>query len=63
MEKIMLLEMVRRSKRVEFEELNNRFERFFKEEFIDTPIDEEYQREFNELLRKYKKMEKELETL
>ena len=28
MEKSTLLEMVRRSKRVEFEELNNRFERF-----------------------------------
>ena len=60
MEKVILVEMVRRSKRVEFEELDKRFERFFKDEFVGTPIDLEYQREFNELLEKYNKIEKEL---
>ena len=51
--KELLMETVRRSKRVEFEELDKRFERFFKDEFVDTPIDLEYQREFKELLEKY----------
>ena len=60
MDKTILLEMVRRSKRVEFEELDRRFERFFKDEFVDTPIDLEYQREFKELLEKYNTMEKEI---
>ena len=39
MEKVILVEMVRRSKRVEFEELDKRFERFFKDEFVGTPIE------------------------
>ena len=61
--KELLMETIRRSKRVEFEELDKWFERFFKDEFVDTPIDLEYQREFKELLEKYNSIEKQIKEM
>ena len=61
--KELLMETIRRSKRVEFEELDKRYARFFKDEFVDTPIDLEYQREFKELLEKYNSIEKQIKEM
>ena len=58
-----VLAIVKREKRERFESLEKKYEEFFKEEFINTEIDAQYQEEFNELQNKYNPIIKELEMM
>ena len=58
-----VLAIVKREKIERFESLDKKYEEFFKEEFINTEIDAQYQEEFKELQNKYNPIIKELEMM
>ena len=60
---IEVLEIVKREKNAKFEALDKKYEEFFKDEYIDTEIDRQYQEEFKELQDKYLPIIKELEMM
>ncbi len=57
------LAIVKREKNAKFEALDKKYEEFFKDEYVDTEIDRQYQEEFKELQEKYLPIIKELEMM
>ncbi len=55
-----ILKVVNLQKDLEFSELDKKYAKYFKEEYIDTPIDYKYQEEFKELQSKYHELTKPL---
>ena len=60
---IEVLEIVKREKNAKFEALYKKYEEFFKDEYVDTEIDRQYQEEFKTLQDKYLPIIKELEMM
>ena len=58
-----ILKIVNKQKDLEFSELDKKYSKYFKEEYIDTPIDYKYQEEFKELQTKYHELTKPLKEL
>ena len=57
------LAIVKREKNAKIEALDKKYEEFFKDEYVDTEIDRQYQEEFKELQEKYLPIIKELEMM
>ena len=57
------LAIVKREKNAKFEALDKKYEEFFKDEYVDTEIERQYQEEFKELQEKYLPIIKELEMM
>ena len=58
-----VLGIVRREKNAKFEALDKKYEDFFKDEYVDTEIDRQYQEEFKTIQDKYLPIIKELEMM
>lgn len=58
-----ILKVVNKQKALEFVELDRRYARYLKEEYIDTPIDYQYREDFMSLQNKYYELTQPLKEL
>ena len=57
---VKMLKLVKKEFHSRIEELNEQYEIFFTEEFIDTQIDAEYQEKYNVICNEYKPIIREI---